>query len=593
MKSIGFTARSLVALLSLLIVTPLTAADSVRLQLKWTHQFQFAGYYAAEALGYYRDANLEVEIIEGSPDINTAEVVLKGDAEYGVGSSSLLLLREAGKPLVVLGVLFQHSPYVLISRRDSALQSLHDLVNKRLMIEPLADELIAYLKIEGLDRGLADIREGEHNLESFIAGEVDAISAYVTSEPYALRQRGVDINIYSPRSAGIDFYGDNFFTTDDELLNHPDRAARFRNASLKGWRYAMDHPEEIIDLILNEYSSTRSREELVYEMESMQKLIHPELIELGYMLDGRWQHIAETYATLGMLGGEVDLDGFLYRENGGQDYQLAYRVAAVAFSVLLVTIILSLRFSSLNKKLLRLLHVKSKFANIGESVNHISHQWKQPLNDLGLQVMLLEQTLFNEPISEDSKKIVRRATAKSHDLLEFMAGTVDVFSGLMKMGGESIDFYPDSIVRKALSFVSDAFELDGIVITSSFDDGVQLNGNPAEFAHAVLVILNNARDVFIERGTDSPRIAVRSRMTANGHYRLVISDNGGGITVKPVERVFDLGVSDKKNDESGVGLYIAKKLIEEGFGGKVIASNSQDQDGALFSVTIPGHVQSV
>jgi ABC-type nitrate/sulfonate/bicarbonate transport system substrate-binding protein len=78
------------------------ALDSVTLQLKWTHQFQFAGYYAALAQGYYREAGLDVHFEVASPQINVQQRVLSGEAQFGIGSSSLLLSRAEGKPVGIV-----------------------------------------------------------------------------------------------------------------------------------------------------------------------------------------------------------------------------------------------------------------------------------------------------------------------------------------------------------------------------------------------------------------------------------------------------------------------------------------------------------
>jgi ABC-type nitrate/sulfonate/bicarbonate transport system substrate-binding protein len=87
---------------------PAAALDQVSLQLKWQHQFQFAGYYAALEKGFYRDAGLDVEIREGGPDVDANKVVTAGRADFGVRTSSVLLDRANGRNLVVLGVIFQH-----------------------------------------------------------------------------------------------------------------------------------------------------------------------------------------------------------------------------------------------------------------------------------------------------------------------------------------------------------------------------------------------------------------------------------------------------------------------------------------------------
>ncbi len=312
------------------------ALDAVTLQLKWTHAFQFAGYYAARHKGYYREAGLEVRIAEAPPGTDPVRVVLDGEAEFGVGTSALLLQRRAGKPVVALAVIFQHSPYALIARQLGPAQTIHDLVGKRVMLEPQADELLAYLKAEGIPLDLVRQIAHSYDTQDLIGGRTDAIAAYVTHQPYYLDRAGVPYQIYTPRSAGIDFYGDNLFTTEGQLKDHPGRVEAFRAASLRGWQYALDHPEEIVDLILAEYTQRHSREYLLFEARKMQALIRPELIEVGYMYAGRWRHMAETYADIGMLPRDFPLDGFLYDPHPKVDLGWLYRSLAIAVALLAV-----------------------------------------------------------------------------------------------------------------------------------------------------------------------------------------------------------------------------------------------------------------
>ncbi len=288
------------------------AADAVRLQLKWTHAFQFAGYYAAIEQGYYRDVGLDVTLLEATPGVDPVQQVLTGHAQFGVGTSSLLLSRQAGAPVVVLGVIFQHSPLVLVARKTGLLQSVHDLKGKRVMFEPHSEELRAYLAQEGLAAGTVQELQHSFNPRDLIDGRVDAMTAYVTNELQVLDLAGFAYQVYSPRAVGIDFYGDNLFTTEQEIKNHPQRVAAFRAASLKGWQYAMTHTDAVIDLILSRYSKEHSRDFYVYEAQKMAPLLQTGLIEPGYMNPGRWQHIAKTYAALGLLPDDVPLSGFLY-----------------------------------------------------------------------------------------------------------------------------------------------------------------------------------------------------------------------------------------------------------------------------------------
>jgi diguanylate cyclase (GGDEF)-like protein/PAS domain S-box-containing protein len=296
---------------------PAHALDKVKLQLKHTHQFQFAGYYAAVEKGFYRDAGLDVTIAQGSDGGEPERRVIDGSADYGVGSSSLLLARAAGKPVVVLGVILQHSPYTLLMRhRDNG--GIADIRGKRVMIGSLtdeltqADELIAYLRKEGIPVTSLVRVEHTYNVNDLVSGKVDAISAYITNEPDYLDRLGFAYDVYSPRAAGIDYYGDNLFTSEREIALNPARVKAFRAASMKGWAYAMSHQEEMADLILAKYTRRHDRQHLLFEARQMIPLVQPVLVEIGYMNPDRWRHIADTYADLGMLPRGVSFDGFLY-----------------------------------------------------------------------------------------------------------------------------------------------------------------------------------------------------------------------------------------------------------------------------------------
>ena len=347
--------------LSLLALSPAWALETVTLQLKWTHAFQFAGYYAALEKGYYREAGLDVLLREGGPDIDPVASVLAGNAQYGVGTSSLLLARKAGQPVVVLAVVFQHSPLVLLVRRGDATQGIpgiRDLAGKRVMLEPQSDELIAYLKQEGitLDQLVqVPLGHAEH-YEELIQGDVDAISAYDTYEPYYLDRAGSAYQTYSPRMGGIDFYGDNLFTTEQELDAHPQRVRAFRDASLRGWRYAMAHPEEIADLIVAKYSRQHPRDFYRFEAQRMTPLLRADLVEVGYMNLGRWRHIAETYADLGLLSADFSLDGFLYEPDTPPDLTKLF----IALALLTAVSAIALYIYRVNRRLALALAEKSR-----------------------------------------------------------------------------------------------------------------------------------------------------------------------------------------------------------------------------------------
>ena len=321
-----------------------TESDSVSLQLKWQHQFQFAGYYAAKEKGFYKDAGLNVTIIEATPDTNVVQEVITGHAQFGIGTSELILNRHRGDKVRVLGVIFQHSPLSLITLKESGIDNIHKLLDKKVMIEPSSSELFAYLQQEGFTEKAFKLEHHNFDINDLLAGKIDAMSVYETTEPYLLKQQGRAYNQFSPRMGGIDFYGDNFFTTDAELQAHPQQVEAFTAATSRGWRYAMQHSDEIVQLIYKNYSQRHSIEHLQFEAAAMHDLMQPELIEAGYMNAGRWQHIAETYHKFGLLPENFDVEPMLYFPNSANDLKklrikLYYTAAGLSLLILLSIIL--------------------------------------------------------------------------------------------------------------------------------------------------------------------------------------------------------------------------------------------------------------
>ena len=340
--------------------------ERVKLQLKWRHQFQFAGYYAAQEQGYYREAGFQVELLEADPTTDPVKEVVEHRAQYGISNSGLVLARQQGQPVVVLAAIFQHSPMVLIARADPGINSIHDLVGKRVMLERHADELLAYLGQEGITRMTLHPQPHTFNPRDLVEGRIDALSAYSTDEPFSLDRAGLRYLTFTPRTDGIDFYGDNLFTSESELKAKPARVKAFREASMKGWKYAMQHPTELVDLILSRYGERHGRDSLLYEARQMVPLLQPELVEMGYMHEGRWQHIAETYADLGLLHRPYSLQGFLYDPNAA-DRLIRHRMKLALTLILPLAALLgalTLVFLGLNRRLRRAIHAQVEMGAI-------------------------------------------------------------------------------------------------------------------------------------------------------------------------------------------------------------------------------------
>lgn len=289
--------------------------EQVRLQLKWRHQFQFAGYYAAVEQGYFAAEGLNVELLEGKPGLDPARQVLTGNAEFAVDAPSVLIRRQQGEPLVALAAIFQHSPTVLMTVKDKGFRTPHDLHGKRIMLTPATDpECLAMIVNEGGRQDMLQIQDHSWNVDDLLQGRTDAMSVYLTNEPFIMRERDISVHIIKPGDYGIDFYGDCLVASEQMVREHPARVDAFLRAMQKGWRYAMNNPEHMAQLIHSRYSQDKTLNHLLFEAQAMQSLILPDFVEIGHMNTARWKHIADTYVQLGMMKPGYDLSGFVYSE---------------------------------------------------------------------------------------------------------------------------------------------------------------------------------------------------------------------------------------------------------------------------------------
>lgn len=315
-----------------------SSINNIVIQLRWFHQFQFAGYYAAVEKGYYEQEGINVVLRNGDPTHQPVPQVLAKEAQYGVGNSEVLYRRLQGKPLIALASIFQHSPSVLLTLKSSGIRSVHDLIGKRIMLANKYEDVdfLTMLYNEGVKPSQLEILPSSYQLDDLINGKVDAFNSYLTNEPYYLKQHGIEYNVIDPMSYRVDFYSDIFFTTENELRFHPDRVKAMLRATLKGWRYALDHPEEIIELLKTKYHVSKTRDHMRFEAQEMRKLIIPDLIQIGHMNPERWKHMADTFVTAGLLDNTDDLDGFIYDSNPA--YIPAWLVSALVVSLVLTLV---------------------------------------------------------------------------------------------------------------------------------------------------------------------------------------------------------------------------------------------------------------
>ncbi|MBN2885489.1 MAG: ABC transporter substrate-binding protein [Chromatiaceae bacterium] len=285
----------------------------VSLQLPWKHQFEFAGFYAAQALGIYREQGIEVELRDYQPDLDPLATALSGEATFGLTNGQVINWRLRGEPVVLLANYFKKPPLVLLAR--SGLYRLADLRGARLMAaaSDLQSPLLrAALHEAGLVPG-ENLRILPQTFDAgpLIRGDVDAMTAFVTNDPFDLENKGVPYQLIE-LGGHVPGLGDGYLFSSATLAREQPQLVRaFVDASRAGWEYALAHPDELVELIHRQYAPNRSRAALRYEAERTRELMQTRLLPIGSVSPARIELTATALLEAGAPGESRHLKGFL------------------------------------------------------------------------------------------------------------------------------------------------------------------------------------------------------------------------------------------------------------------------------------------
>ncbi|WNY99588.1 ATP-binding protein [Sulfurospirillum sp. 'SP'] len=224
---------------------------------------------------------------------------------------------------------------------------------------------------------------------------------------------------------------------------------------------------------------------------------------------------------------------------------------------------------------------QSRLASMGEMIGNIAHQWRQPLSELGATLMnlqiLWEKQKLTSAVFEDRIK-------RSEGLIAYMSKTIDDFRNFFASDNKKERYCVNDAIRKSLELIEPALKNHHIVLEFHEEGEYEIEGYPSQFAQAILNIISNAKDILLERGIHAPKIEITLKCK-EGKTLIQIADNGGGITLEPIEKIFEPYVSTKHaKSGTGIGLYMSKSIIEKNANGVLSAYNSDI--GAVFEITL-------
>lgn len=337
--------------------------EQVSLHLKWHHSYQFAGFYAAQKQGYYAQAGLDVELLEGRPGQRALQSLLEGQVDYAVVDPRALIHYHRGSPVMAVAAIFQHDPSAIVVHPSEPPLTPADLVGKRIAVTLAgAPSLRVMFHNERVDLDAITTVAWRDPVEQFAQGEIDGFASYVSDLPWQLEQRGIDYQLIRPAHYGADFYGDILATTRQHYRQNPSQVAAMREASLRGWAWALDHPEQMIDYLL-ELESTRpdplSREQLAFEFSRIKPLVRIAVTELGYMSPARWQRISQSMHRAGLIESTPrELDDFLWQHSSQRNPLESVMIMLSA--LLLLGLVSAAVIGTWNMQLKRQVHHKAR-----------------------------------------------------------------------------------------------------------------------------------------------------------------------------------------------------------------------------------------
>jgi len=268
-----------------LAAVPAMAKDEVVLQLKWVTQAQFAGYYVAKDKGFYDEVDLDVEIKPGGPDIAPPQVIAGGGADVIIDwMPSALASREKGVPLVNIAQPFKSSGMMLTCRKDTGITKPEDFKGKTLGVWFFGNEypFLSWMSklgipTDGSDGGVTVLKQG-FNVDPLLQKQADCVSTMTYNEYWQVIDAGIppeELVVFKYEDQGVSTMEDGLYVLESKLSDPAfvDVMARFVKASMKGWEWAREHPEEAAMIVLdNDATGAQTEKHQVRMMGEINKL---------------------------------------------------------------------------------------------------------------------------------------------------------------------------------------------------------------------------------------------------------------------------------------------------------------------------------
>ncbi len=303
----GKMIKIMMVILAISVTFSAQAADKITIQLKWVTQAQFAGYYVAHDKGYYQAAGLDVTIKPGGPDIAPPQVIAGGGADVIIDwMPSALASREKGVDLVNIAQIFKKSGMMLTCRKDSGIKSPSDFRGKTLGVWFYGNEypFLSWMSKLGIpttggSNGVKVLKQG-FNVDPILQKQAECVSTMTYNEYWQIVDAGLspsELMVYKYEDQGVATLEDGLYVLEDNLKNAAfvSKMGRFLKASIKGWKYAGDHPDEAADIVLeNDDTGAQTEKHQRRMMREISKLVGSQPQGVGYLVPSDYERTVDV-----------------------------------------------------------------------------------------------------------------------------------------------------------------------------------------------------------------------------------------------------------------------------------------------------------
>lgn len=574
------------------------ATEKIKIMLKWDHQFQFAGYYAAVEYGIFNKYGIDAELVSRINEDGSVTELYKSlrdkKVDFLVGGSDVLLEIDEGQPFVIVATYFQKSPFAYFYRPDLEINGAQDIFGKKIM-NSNGDFSIFELKTIAHKHNLVpDWSESKWSFtfDEILAGEADIKATYALSGLWKMKETGQKLNYFTASDYGVDFFGDILITRKETIEKNDELVERVRLAVKEGWELALQNPNAIAQMIVKKYPARVEKYKDDYEFNIFSSkiikdvMIYP-LVEVGLNNKFRWNMIKEHLKNIQAIKGQFDIKAHLFdyeaiqhKKNDEMKERFWMLIIFLGGSIFFVVLYLFIFNKKLLNERVEQLRKSEKFTILGTLSAGISHEINNPLAIIKGNVSLLKKDLLSSQF--DADEISKRFEKVELSIFRMQKIVESLRLYARQERTELSKISVNKIVLQTYDLIKHMFHAENVQLRLEIiDKEIFIKGDETKLMQILINLLSNAKDAVEVNSNKEVKLILHED---EERVYLSVEDNGMGISDSIKEKIgLPFFTTKPVGKGTGLGLGIVNEYVEE-FSGK-FKFDSLLGKGSTFTVS--------